>query len=230
MKSIPEFPDYFIFPDGNIKKSDGTLVNLYVGGSGYWYVSLKQNNIRKRFSVHRLVAKAYLPNPKNLEQVNHINGIKTDCHVSNLEWCTRNHNSKHAYQIGLINREKNLTETDLDNVLNQFLKGISLTVLAKQYKTGLSRLTINVRTHAYKTNKLILFKEQLCLQKTKRNQGVGIKLKKPIMCFSKEGAYIKTYAGCQEAAEALNKKSAGAISACALSYQKSAYGFVWKYV
>lgn len=53
--------------------------------------------------VHRLVAEAFLPNPNNLEFVNHKDGNKHNNHVSNLEWCTRQHNENHAFSTGLKN-------------------------------------------------------------------------------------------------------------------------------
>ena len=65
---------------------------------GYPTVHLS-TNVR----VHRLVAQAWLPpdpNPKR-NSVNHIDGKKENCHVSNLEWVTRSENSKHAYTAGL---------------------------------------------------------------------------------------------------------------------------------
>ena len=60
--------------------------------SGYQYVNLSKNNSTKIYLIHRLVAKAFLPNPDNLPQVNHKNEQK-DCNmVTNLEWCSKEYN------------------------------------------------------------------------------------------------------------------------------------------
>lgn len=54
---------------------------------------------QKRFLAHRVIAKVFIPNPDNLPCVNHKNGIKTDNHIDNLEWCTWSQNHQHAYDV-----------------------------------------------------------------------------------------------------------------------------------
>jgi hypothetical protein len=67
---------------------------------GYKEVNYKGSTYR----VHRLVAEAFIPNPNNYDQVNHINGAKSDNFVSNLEWCNNSMNQIHAINVlGYVN-------------------------------------------------------------------------------------------------------------------------------
>lgn len=75
--------------------------------NGYLYVSLRKNGVAKNYSVHRLVADAFIPNPHNYHTVNHKNENKADNNVENLEWMTLQDNLKHGthYQRARLNRK-----------------------------------------------------------------------------------------------------------------------------
>jgi|LakMenEpi03Aug12_release.lakeMendotaPanAssembly.Ray.scaffolds.fasta_scaffold1209567_2 hypothetical protein len=68
---------------------------------GYHTAVLYNNGKPKSFRVHRLVANAFIDNPNNKPHVNHIDGVKSNNLVSNLEWVTISENQKHAFKIGL---------------------------------------------------------------------------------------------------------------------------------
>lgn len=78
---------------------------------GYFIVSLE--GLKKRtYKVHRLVALAFIPNPLNKPQINHIDGNKKNNCVENLEWVTLKENIKHAYKIGIYNSEQHSKAQD----------------------------------------------------------------------------------------------------------------------
>lgn len=69
---------------------------------GYFRVPLLANKVRKTRQVHRMVAKTFIQNPKNLPFVNHKDGCGINNHVDNLEWCDHSHNIQHSYDNGRI--------------------------------------------------------------------------------------------------------------------------------
>lgn len=80
--------------------------------SGYLLCALTKNKITKKYLVHRIIAETFIKNEFNKKQVNHINGIKNDNVIENLEWCTRNENTIHAWKNGLIK----LTDKMIDSL------------------------------------------------------------------------------------------------------------------
>jgi len=80
----------------------GKILKPYTSEKGYLKVDLGDGfGKRKSVPVHRLVAIAFIENPMNYYQVNHIDGVKTNNHLDNLEWCNNSMNQVHAYANGL---------------------------------------------------------------------------------------------------------------------------------
>ena len=77
------------------------ILKSFNDGNGYKILGLNKNGLRTNFKIHRLVAQAFIPNPENKPQVNHINGDKLDNRVENLEWVTASENALHSYKLGL---------------------------------------------------------------------------------------------------------------------------------
>ena len=95
---------YTVTRKGEIEHWFGSLAERKV--NGYMNVNIYNKGKTKVMSVHRLVAKSFIPNPKNKPNVNHKDGKKTNNHVENLEWTTQKQNIKHALETGLIKPHK----------------------------------------------------------------------------------------------------------------------------
>ena len=119
-KEIPDTDGlYFANPEGQIKSSDrvcplylnnrissyvrkGRVLKQTLNSRGYPCVTIKyRDGSQKVWQSHQLIALTFIPNPENKPQINHIDGVKTNNNVSNLEWCTASENLKHAFALGL---------------------------------------------------------------------------------------------------------------------------------
>lgn len=110
-KLIEEAPMYEISEYGDIHNTFTGAPIKQSQNQGYMCVSLQINGKAHRRRVHRLVALAFIPNPDGKSEVNHIDGNKTNNHVSNLEWCTPSENLIHAYKTGLRSRDASVAYT-----------------------------------------------------------------------------------------------------------------------
>lgn len=105
-KIIENYPNYAVSNTGEVKslprkngagtRNSERILKLDVGTKGYKRVSISNENGLKRFLVHRLVAEAFIPNPKSKPFVNHIDNNPQNNNSSNLEWCTHSENMIHA--------------------------------------------------------------------------------------------------------------------------------------
>ena len=151
MKKIPEYSKYQISEDGC------NLVNTYTGHhlklnkrkNGYLQVSLYNNEgERKTVSVHRLVCTTYHPNPKQLPVVNHKDGNKANNDSSNLEWCTHQDNTIHAFSIGLargLKGEDNYfckrSDSEIHQICYDLVTGIRKCDVALKYNMTRARIS-----------------------------------------------------------------------------------------
>ena len=100
---IEGFDNYSVSNDGQVRNDlNNHIKEQRLNRYGYPIVSIYQDGHAYTWPVHRLVAKAFIDNPENKEQVNHKDGNKTNNNVDNLEWATRSENMKHAFATGLV--------------------------------------------------------------------------------------------------------------------------------
>ena len=133
---------------GNVRSYKYGYPKVLIGrtnSQGYKYVNLSLSGKLKSFTVHRLVAKAFIKNRGGLAVVNHKDANKLNNHYSNLEWCSVQYNSNHAKVNNLYSsREDNgnskLTEQDVINIRLKYSNGKSSRILAKEF--GVSKTCI----------------------------------------------------------------------------------------
>ena len=97
---------YAVSSMGRVKNLlTGNLVKTHTNDTGYVYAHIHYKGRWYTLRVHRLVATAFIPNPYNKKEVNHIDGNKTNNCISNLEWCTRMENQSHAIRMHKRNKQ-----------------------------------------------------------------------------------------------------------------------------
>ena len=128
-----ERDDYFVSNLGNVRGPRRLLKPQPLSKTGYSWVKLGRGNTR---TVHRIVAEAWVPNPDNLPQVNHIDGNKANNAASNLEWITALANRHHAMSMGLQRCKHSADQ--IREIRRRLAAGETCKTLAAEFNTDIS--------------------------------------------------------------------------------------------
>lgn len=163
-----KFP-YLITEYGDIYKN-GDKLKPHIDHNGYLQIRLTTiDKKRKSFLVHRLVALTYIPNIKNKETVNHIDGNKLNNHISNLEWMTLLENTNDAKRLGHNGNYTDITTELINNIISELQLGNSVKSICIKYncsKNFVSRIRQNKR-HRELKREIISISRKLSLQQKK---------------------------------------------------------------
>lgn len=148
---------YYVTPDGEVYSV--RKLKPRPGNGGYLRVMLYNRSTKKGkdFSIHRLVAEGFIPNPENLPEVNHKNSDRSDNRVENLEWCTKSYNIQHAYRKGkksikgVLNGRSTLTEVQVKEIRAIYEDGeMSYIQIAERFHSKKSTISNIIKRNTWK--------------------------------------------------------------------------------
>ena len=158
-------------------KKGRVLVPHLMKNIEYPSVRLWKNNRGSTLYVHRLVAQAFIPNPQNKPEVNHIDGVRTNNTVHNLEWVTSTENTQHAIQTGLKTYTNRLTREEFIECLFAVIDGESYQSLTNRVPYKVPYLSTKLRSIARELNIEGELDESLQIQRVERARINGSKNK-----------------------------------------------------
>ena len=214
-------------------KKNKKLSHCYAS-TGYPKVGLYKDGIVYQKHVHRLVAEAFIENPQNKPQVNHIDGDKRNCSVENLEWVTPSENGLHAYRTGLAKtwtkgmfgkdapKSKTVYQFSKDGLVR---KWECVSDACREYGFDSGCIT-RCCQNKYNSHKGFVWSYTRNISQDEINKRLNTSRKRRIVRIDKNGN--KTFYQSIADAEKEGFRHAGIISACKGRY-KTSMGYRWLY-
>lgn len=218
---------YYVTEDG---KCYNSKTNKYLSGqenckSHYLtYMITMPNGTKKRVYAHRIVAQAFIPNPKNKREVNHIDGNKLNNNVDNLEWVTSQENQQHAVENEL-RKFSHVFCFSKDKVLVAEYKSIREASQATQVSVSIISQELNKEIKALSGG--FYWARTRELGETIAYSNIG--KAKGVNQYDKNGKFIMSYPSTGIAAKAIGGVHSH-IGECCRGKIKTYKGFVWRYI
>lgn len=234
----------------NVKR--GKFLKPIKINTSYLLVGLSKDGKVKKYLLHRLVATAFLENKLQLPQVNHINEVKTDNRLENLEWCDNKYNNTYGTKIQRMLQNSNFKATREKSgkpkkVVLQFTRQGEFvaeysSIKEAEKQTGISNAHIseccnNKRNHAgnylwrykeeYEKVKMLKIPNWEELRK-KGGKATAAKYSKKVLQFTRQGEFIAEYPSAHEASRQTDIRQ-GHISQCCNNKRKSIKGYIFKF-
>lgn len=225
-KEIKDYENYSITSNGQVIRN-GKVLRQWKNHRGYPMITLSKNGNQKSFSVHRLVALAFIPNPENKEEVDHINTIKSDNRVENLRWVTKKENNQNTL-TKLHNSECRKGEKHYN-----YGKYLSLEVKKKMLESHMGHPTSEeTKRKIGKANKGKIrseeFRKNISDKLVGRFMGGENHNSKAICQYSKDKEKIKDFYSISNASRELGIGITCIVN-CLRGKSKTAGGYIWKY-
>ena len=174
-KDVEGFEKYQISSYGRVRSyynNKEIILKPSKKNTRYYFVVLYNNNIPKTSYLHRLVAENFIPNPDNKLTVNHLNGLKHDNQVTNLEWATPKENTKHGWKTGLMENTRKAVKKNIIKAYEARKIPIYSKKLDMQFES-LTEAAKYIQNNYFSDIKLEYLKTGICsLLKNKTNKSI----------------------------------------------------------
>lgn len=223
--------DYSVSSDGEVRNDIRNTLLKQRFDNEYKVVSISLGNgVMKNKRVHRLVAEAFLPNPENKQYVNHIDGVRYNNNIDNLEWVTPSENAIHARKNGLIGVQK-CRPVRQYNLNGEWMMSFeSASEAARQCGCDQSKITEVCRGNRRVAGNYQWRYEDLQLEKLDPVPLPSC-TKKKVAQYTKNGKLVAIHESYSAAAKAVNGTSSAISRICSNTPGLHTHkGFIWKIV